>query len=253
MAGIGNELSEQTIVAISRKSLSPLVDTTCRQSGFQGFLEADIAADDNITPDDSTCFHVVVDGVGDNTGSHGELHWGGVDDTYDVARSRSLKDSEELTVAAILGVKLDYLLVVVRSLKKLNPGVERAAISREENLDTVNAWVEWECAEGSALNNRRFGYCLGRWPVDLVMDNVGSDGELKLANVANGDCVRTAGCLDHSRERTHLAILRVHTHLERGVIRSMPEFDVGIKRAALGAEDDLELINIRRAVTPSSQ
>jgi hypothetical protein len=97
---------------------------------WMSFLEADIAADDNIAPEDGTCIHVVVDGVRDNTGSHGELDWGSVDDTYDVARSGSLEDSEELAVAAILGIKLDHLLVVVRSLKKLDPGVERPAVSR---------------------------------------------------------------------------------------------------------------------------
>jgi len=93
------------------------------------FLEADIAADDNIAPKDSTLIHVIVDGVGDNTGSHGELDWGSVDDADDIARSRGLEDSEELAVAAVLGVKLDHLLVVVGSLKELNSGVEGSAVS----------------------------------------------------------------------------------------------------------------------------
>merc|ERR1719182_1276827 len=85
------------------------------------FLETNIAANDNIAPEDGTCIHVVVDGVGDNTSPHGELDWGSVDDANDVARSRSLEDSEELAIATILGIKLDHLLIVVGSLKKLNP------------------------------------------------------------------------------------------------------------------------------------
>jgi hypothetical protein len=85
------------------------------------------------------------------------------------------------------------------------------------------------------------------------MDNVSRDGELHLANVSNRDCVGAAGGLHHSRERAHPTILRIHAHLERGVVRSMPEFDVGIKRATLTAEDDLHLVNDWGAVTPSSE
>jgi hypothetical protein len=106
---------------------------------YISFLEASIAADYNIAPDNGAWVHVRVDGVGNNTSSHGELDWGGVDDAYDIARSRRFEDREELAVEAILGVELDHLLVVVGSLKKLNPSVERPAISREEDLDTVNS------------------------------------------------------------------------------------------------------------------
>merc|ERR1719201_949463 len=137
-------------------SWRPVFESTREMS----FLEADIAADYNIASEHSTCIHVVVDGVGYNTSPHGELDWGSVDDAYDVARSRSLEDSEELAIATVLGVKLDHLLVVVGSLKKLNPSVERAAICGEQHLNTVNAWVEWECAKSSALDNCRLGQCL---------------------------------------------------------------------------------------------
>jgi hypothetical protein len=85
------------------------------------------------------------------------------------------------------------------------------------------------------------------------MHNVSRDGELHLPNVANGDCVGAAGSLDDSRERPHPTILGVHAHLERGVVGSMPELDVGVKRAALGPEDKLNLFNRRRSVTPSSE
>jgi hypothetical protein len=85
------------------------------------------------------------------------------------------------------------------------------------------------------------------------MGNIGSDRELHLANVTNGDCVGAAGSLDDSRERPHPTILRVHAHLERGVVGSMPELDVGVKRATLAAKENLHLLNLRRAVRPSSE
>ena len=69
----------------------------------------------------------------------------------------------------------------------------------------------------------------------MVVDNIGRNGELHLANVANGDCVRPAGSLDHSREGADVAILGVHAHLERGVVRSMPEFHIGVKWPAIAA------------------
>jgi hypothetical protein len=124
------------------------------------FLEVTKGAHNNITPDDSVWVHVRGDGVGNDSSIHRELDWGGVNNAYVVARSRSLDDSVELAVAAILGVKLDHLLVVVRSLKKLNPGVEGPAISRKENLDTVNTVIEWVCAQRSTLHNCRGGQCL---------------------------------------------------------------------------------------------
>jgi hypothetical protein len=85
------------------------------------------------------------------------------------------------------------------------------------------------------------------------MDNISSDGELHLANVANGDCVGATGSLDHSRERAHATILGVHAHLERCVVGSMPEFDIGVERATLTAEQDLDLLNVRGAVAPSAE
>jgi hypothetical protein len=84
------------------------------------------------------------------------------------------------------------------------------------------------------------------------MDNIGKERELQLANVANGYRVGAARSLKHTRERAQLAILGIHTHFDRGVVRCIPELDVGVKRATLGAEEDLDLVNRRRAITPSS-
>merc|ERR1719353_2159271 len=85
------------------------------------------------------------------------------------------------------------------------------------------------------------------------MDDIGSNGKLHLTNITNGNCIGASWGLDYTRERTVPAILRVHTHLERSVVRPMPEFDVGVEWATLSAKDNLKLIHIRRTVTPSSE
>ena len=67
-----------------------------------------------------------MDHVGDNGSGHRELDGGGVHDSHDVARSGRLKKTEERAVEAILGIDLDYLLVVVGAL------VRRGGILRGE-------------------------------------------------------------------------------------------------------------------------
>jgi hypothetical protein len=78
--------------------------------------------------------------------------------------------------------------------------------------------------------------------VNALSNNVSSDWELDLANVANGDRIGPARGLDHSAERAELAVLNVHAHLVRRVVGPVPELDVGIKRTALSAKNDLHLL-----------
>ena len=89
---------------------------------------------------------------GTTRGGHGELDGRGVDDAHDVARAGRLEHAEEGPVAAILSVQLDDLLVVVGALEELDPGVERPAVSLEEDLDAVDRRVERVRAEGATLD-----------------------------------------------------------------------------------------------------
>ena len=73
--------------------------------------EADVAADHDVAAGDARG-EVLVDGVRDDGGGHGELDGRGVDDADDVARAGRLEDREEGPVAAVLGVELDDLFVV---------------------------------------------------------------------------------------------------------------------------------------------
>ena len=54
----------------------------------------------------------------DDRGGHGELHGARVDDADNVAGSGGLQDAEEWTVTAVLGVKLDDLLLVSMVLSR---------------------------------------------------------------------------------------------------------------------------------------
>merc|ERR1719321_426804 len=103
---------------------------------------SNVAADDDVASKNRLSVRFVVNGVRDNRGGHGELDGGSVDDADDVARSRRLEDAEEGPVKAVLGIKLDDLLVVVRALEELDPGVERPAVSPDEDLDAVDGRVE---------------------------------------------------------------------------------------------------------------
>ena len=76
-------------------------------------LPADVAADDDVAAEDGARGHLVVDRVRDDAGGHRELDGRGVDHADDVARAGGLEHAEEGPVAAVLGVQLDDLLVVV--------------------------------------------------------------------------------------------------------------------------------------------
>ena len=84
----------------------------------------------------------MVNRVGNNAGSHGEFDRRGVDDAHDIARAWSRNDTEEGTIHSILRVKLDHLLVVVRTLKELDTRIEWSTICSEKDLDTADEWVE---------------------------------------------------------------------------------------------------------------
>ena len=121
--------------------------------------------------------------------------------------------------------------------------LSRAAVRLEEDLHAVDGRVEGVRAERAALDRRRRLDALNRRLVDGVSDDIRRDRELDLANVADGDGVRAAGRLDDRREGAELAVLDVHTHLARRVVRAVPELNVGIERAALGREHHLNLLN----------
>merc|ERR1719238_653496 len=76
-------------------------------------LSAHAAADDDVAAEDGVGGHVLVDAERHDGSSHGELDGRGVDHADDVAGAGGLEDAEEGAIAAILGVELDDLLVVV--------------------------------------------------------------------------------------------------------------------------------------------
>merc|ERR1719183_2053445 len=95
-----------------------------------------------------------IDVAQDNTGCHGHLVKGSVDDAYDVATSGSLEGSEERLIEAVLGIKLDHLFVISRvgNLEQLNPCIERPSVIFYENLHAIDAYVEFEYVMVSTLD-----------------------------------------------------------------------------------------------------
>merc|ERR1740138_583841 len=108
-------------------------------------------------------------------------------------------------------------------------------------------------AESTALDGHSGSQAIVRGQVDVFGDYIGRDRELDLADVADGDSVGPAGCLNHGTEGPELAVLDVNAHLHRGVVGSVPELDVGVERSAFGAEDDLHLFHGRGAVRPGTE
>ena len=219
------------------QSLRDLGDQSCMFKKIHPNLPAGVTADN-----DSACGVVGVDLIGNDGGGHGELNGGGVDDTDDVAGSGSLDDGEERAVEAVLGVKLDDLLVVVGTLEELNSGVEGTAVGLEHDLDGLDGGVEGVGAEGSSLDGHGGGGDVGGRAVDVVGGDLGGEGELDLADVADGNGVGAAGGLNDGGEGAEGSVLDVHPHLAGGVVGSLPELDVGIEGTALGGQSDLEAL-----------
>ena len=206
-------------------------------------LPANVTPDDHVASKHGAGWNVLVDGVRHDCSRHREFDRCGVDDTDNVAGARGLEEAKEGSIAAVLGIELYNLLVVVGALQKLDAGVEWAAVSLEEDLYTVNRWVKRIGTECSALDGHGGGGAVGGWAVDFVGDDIGGDRELDLTYIADGNRIGTARGLDHGAERTKLAVLNVHAHLARRVIWPVPEFYVRVQWTAFCAENDLDLFH----------
>eukprot|EP00962_Isochrysis_galbana_P033567 scaffold11263_cov108-Isochrysis_galbana.AAC.5 len=239
-----------------------------------------VAAHYNVAAQHGVALEVVVDLEGDDGGGHRELDGRGVDHADDVARAGGAEGAEEGAVEAVLSVELNDLLVVVGSLEQLDAGVERPAIGGKHNLREegtctgvraktkrgpggqglwpglirrVDRRVEGVGAEGAALDGGgRVEALVGRL-VDAVVEHVGREGELELPDVAERDGVGAAGGLDHAAEGAHLAVLDVDAHLDGCVVGTVPQLDIGIERAALGAQLHLHRLDGRVAVRPGAE
>ena len=70
-----------------------------------------------------------------------------------------------------------HLLIVVRALEELNPGVERPAVSLDEDFDAVDRRVEGVRAKRAALDGRGEGVRVLRRDVHRVGDDLGCSCE----------------------------------------------------------------------------
>ena len=178
--------------------------------------------------------------VGHHRGGHGEFHGGAVDDAHHVATSGGLDDGEEGAVHAVFGVELQHLLVVVGALQELNAGVEGAAVGAEQDGDTVHIGVEGVGAEGPTLNGLALGI-LNNFKASiagfLVGSNASGQRELEVSRVADGNGVGAARGVDESAEGTGRTVLDVDLHLVGSVVRSLPELNIGIQRAAISLQE----------------
>ena len=66
--------------------------------------------------------------------------------------------------------------------------------------------------------------------------------ELHRAGVADGDRAGRPAPSNHSLNGALLAVLAVDAHRHWGVARSVPDLNVGVKRAAVGAKGDVLLL-----------
>merc|ERR1719498_1293364 len=112
---------------------------------------------------------------------------------------------------------------------QLDARVERTPVSLKEHLHRVDRRVKGVRAESAALDGGGGGEAVGGRDVHVLGNDSGGDGELDLADVADGDRVGAAGGLNHRAEWAELAVLNVHAHLARGVVGAVPELDVGVE------------------------
>mmetsp|Transcript_2730 Transcript_2730/g.4242 ORF Transcript_2730/g.4242 Transcript_2730/m.4242 type:complete len:323 (-) Transcript_2730:588-1556(-) len=188
--------------------------------------------------------------TGLDPGSQGELNRSSVDNTDDVSTSGGLNLHEEGTVETILSVELNNLLVVVGALKQLNTGVQGTSVSLEEHTHSVDGRVKGVSTKGSSLDDH------GGLTLDIsgnghiLGGNTGSQGELDLTNVADGNGVGSTRGLNDGRKGTDGSILNVHAHLARGVIGTLPELDISVHGTSLGLQSNLNTLDGGGCVGP---
>ena len=195
------------------------------------------------------------DSVWLDTSGQWEFNSGSVADSDNVSGSWSLKKDKERSLKTVLSVDFHDLLVVVRTLKKLNSGIQRTSISGHHNLDRLDSSVKGVSLDGSSLHDLSGGHVgqvsddlLKSGSISLVSLNNSREGVLKRTSVVDGNSVRSrSGSLNDSAESAEFSVLKVDSHLLRSVIGSLPQFNVSVKRTSISLHQDLDTLNIRRA------
>ena len=153
-----------------------------------------------------------------DAGVQGELNRRGVDDTDDGARFGIRKDTEKGSIAAILCVYLNDLLVVVRTLQKLDARVHRSAICFEKQLETADGRIERPGAHRTTLNCRARVEALWVGFFNFLIGEGRLKREFRVADIFDSDRVGTSWRFNNCGEWADLAVLTVDAHLRRTVI-----------------------------------
>ena len=187
---------------------------------------------------------------------HGEFNGSSVEDSDDISSSGCLDDSVKWSGKTVFSVKLDDLLVVVRTLQQFDSCVEGTSVSLEKDLYTGDIRVERVSLEGSSLDSLRRntgGELVGDTAeaISFIGFYASGEGELHSSSVADSNRVLATGSLDNSAEGTSVTVLNVDTHFLRGVIRSLPQVNVGIERTSFRLEKHLHALHGRSGERPS--
>lgn len=189
----------------------------------------------------------LIDDIRLNGSGQGELNSRRVHNSDNISASGGINNSIEWALLSVLSVDIQNLLVVVRSLQKLNTSVQWTAISLQGNLHRLHSGGEGGGVHSSSLNRSvvtaREEDLRGTGALGHVALESGGERELHLSSVADGDSVGASGAFNGATEWALASVLKVDGHLLGSIVRSLPQVDVGVEGAAGGLEQYVDAVD----------
>jgi hypothetical protein len=200
-----------------------------------------------------------------HTDADWEFHGGGVHNSNDIPAARSFDDGEERTFHTIFTVQINNLLVIVGALQEFKTSVQRTAVRGDHDLDAANGRIKWKSLHGTSLNGLGSGrgckFADHAPKISLTISGdttninrqASREREFHLTSVANSDGVLSSGGFNDGTEWAHVTVFVVHVHLDGSVVRSLPQFNIGMERTSVRAKHDLNAFNVRSRKRPSAE
>lgn len=200
----------------------------------------------------------IIDHVRLHDGRHGEGQGARIDDTDRGSISRGVNDGEEGEVQSIFAENFNGLDAVGRPALEFDTCMHGTTIRLQQDLDAFDSVRKGKRLDGVTIHavdvaplsqilddgTRSRGTIAASQDVFNVRYDTCTHGELQLVRVLDGNRVVVVGHSHDSTEGVLASVFGEKADLLGGVVRSLPQGDVGAEWVSIVLEEDLDPLDV---------